>query len=75
MGILDRNWYQDHWAEKFLGAKSKHKPFSDSTRGPIYVSDTGTASRSIDADPRLGAVDLPPSAVPVIRKESGLKVT
>ena len=56
MGIVDRDWYQEHWAEKFLGAKPKHKPFSDSTRGPIYVSDTGTASRSIDADPRLGAV-------------------
>lgn len=65
MGMMDRDYYQEHWAEKVLGIKPKPKPASKPQaaahpfppeRGPIYVSGTGTASRSIDADPRLHAV-------------------
>ena len=66
MGMMDRDYYGEHWAEKVLGIKPK-KPKAqsqsasratpDSGRGPIYVNRWGSASRSIDhADPRLAAV-------------------
>lgn len=64
MGMLDRDYYQEHWFEKVLGVKPKPKsqpaPAAPSAaapeRGPIYVNRSGTASRSMHPDPRLSAV-------------------
>jgi len=57
--MLDRDYYQEHWAEKVLGIKPKAKPGADPApddRGPIYVNRAGTAARSMHADPRMQAV-------------------
>lgn len=55
MGVIDRDWYHDRGPQEPRAAATA-KPSGEADRGPIYVSDTGTASRFIDADPRLRAV-------------------
>jgi hypothetical protein len=68
MGMMDRDWYREHWKQRTAG-ESKPKPEASPApaqpqpqpqplpeRGPIYVSRRGTASRSIDSDPALFAV-------------------
>jgi hypothetical protein len=68
MGMLDRDYYQEHWAEKVLGIKPKHKPKASASaaaqpapvgaaeRGPIYVNRSGDASRTMHPDPRMHAI-------------------